>query len=286
MSYLHYSLLNFHTYDMLTELIENFFNKESEMQISSFYSKCKTNGDIAYILFTLIDKFSFGNSYEQMSLLNAEIYNGRKSIEKYVKKDYNITNVSQSANEYANKIIQSDLLYSKRCFIENTEDDDAFSELDTFENDVIGTMEIFENCALSKSCYNSSNWDSSQKTAEDEDKNGLSKVIGNNDIIYENCGTLLFKASELIIGSNYSFSADIWSVGICLFYLLFKRFPIEESDKHLLKQKIIRDNFMESFIQKGITSAKYATQVIFQCLVKEPNKRKNVYEILNISRVM
>ena len=35
MSYLHYILLNFHTYDMLTELIENFFNKESEM--SSFY---------------------------------------------------------------------------------------------------------------------------------------------------------------------------------------------------------------------------------------------------------
>ena len=109
---------------------------------------------------------------------------------------------------------------------------------------------------------------------------GLSKVIGNNDVIYENCGTLLFKAPELIIGSNYSFSVDIWSVGICLFYLLFKRFPIEESDKHLLKQKIIRDNFMEDFIQKGITSAKYATQVIFQCLVKEPNKRKNVYEII------
>ena len=82
-----------------------------------------------------------------MNLLNAEIYNGRKAIEKYVKKDYNITNVSQSANEYANKIIQSDLLYSKRCFIDNS-DDDALSELDTFENDVIDTIEIFENCYL------------------------------------------------------------------------------------------------------------------------------------------
>ena len=99
MSYLYYSLLNFHTYDMLAELIENFYNKETEMSISSFYSKCKANGDIAYVLFTLIDKFSFRNSYEQMNLLNAEIYNGRKAIEKYVKKDYNITNVSQSANE-------------------------------------------------------------------------------------------------------------------------------------------------------------------------------------------
>ena len=33
MSYLHYSLLNFHTYDMLAELIENFYNKETEMSI-------------------------------------------------------------------------------------------------------------------------------------------------------------------------------------------------------------------------------------------------------------
>ena len=50
--------------------------------------------------------------------------------------------MSQSANEYANKIIQSDLLYSKRCFIDNS-DDDTLSELDTFVNDVIDKIEIF-----------------------------------------------------------------------------------------------------------------------------------------------
>lgn len=109
---------------------------------------------------------------------------------------------------------------------------------------------------------------------------GLGRVIAHDDFIYENFGTLIFKAPEIMIGNNYNFSVDLWSLGMTIFYLMFRRFPVEEKDKASYKKKILNENFMDMFIQKGITYAEYATKVIFQCLVKEPNKRKSAYELL------
>ena len=109
---------------------------------------------------------------------------------------------------------------------------------------------------------------------------GLSRIIAHDDFIYENFGTLIFKAPEIMIGNNYNFSVDLWSFGMTIFYLMFRRFPVEEKDRALYKKKILNENFMDIFIQKGITYAEYATKVIFQCLVKEPSKRKSACELL------
>ena len=109
---------------------------------------------------------------------------------------------------------------------------------------------------------------------------GLSRIIAHDDFIYENFGTLIFKAPEIMIGNNYNFSVDLWSFGMTILYLMFRRFPVEEKDRALYKKKILNENFMDIFIQKGITYAEYATKVIFQCLVKEPSKRKSACELL------
>ena len=109
---------------------------------------------------------------------------------------------------------------------------------------------------------------------------GLSRIIAHDDFIYENFGTLIFKAPEIMKGNNYNLSVDLWSFGMTIFYLMFRKFPVEEKDKALYKKKILNENFMDIFIQKGITYAEYATKVIFQCLVKEPSKRKSACELL------
>lgn len=78
----------------------------------------------------------------------------------------------------------------------------------------------------------------------------LSKVMTLDDSSYENYGTLFFNAPEKMQGNSYTFTADICSLGMTIFYLMFRRFPVEEKDKSAFKSKIIHENFLETFIQK------------------------------------
>ena len=102
---------------------------------------------------------------------------------------------------------------------------------------------------------------------------GLSKAMGYEDSAIEPYGSLSFKAPEVILENPYSFSADLWSLGITIYYVMFHKFPVKANDKNSLKEKICSENYLGTMIQKGVTFAAYASKVIFQCLVKDPNKR-------------
>ena len=56
---------------------------------------------------------------------------------------------------------------------------------------------------------------------------GLAKPIDNNETAITNCGTKAYMAPEILSRSNYGRQADIWSMGVLFFNLLFGDFPFK-----------------------------------------------------------
>ena len=55
---------------------------------------------------------------------------------------------------------------------------------------------------------------------------GVSRIIKKNEIITEKCGTPAYLAPEVIKKNGYSgFKADIWSLGILLYFMLTGKMP-------------------------------------------------------------
>lgn len=58
---------------------------------------------------------------------------------------------------------------------------------------------------------------------------GLSKIVGENTKIEQKLGTITFVAPEVFQGKGYNKEADIWSLGLIVFYLLSGNFAFENS---------------------------------------------------------
>ncbi len=85
-------------------------------------------------------------------------------------------------------------------------------------------------------------------------------------------GTPFFMAPEIIAGKNYSFPADYYSVGVCLFYMYYKTYPfgVGKSDVYAIYQDILKKQV--SFI--GLKNQNNAlNQLIENLLDKEPSIR-------------
>lgn len=55
---------------------------------------------------------------------------------------------------------------------------------------------------------------------------GLSKHLDKNiRSLKTRCGTPAYMAPEVILGNNYDFKCDIWSLGIIMFYLISGTIP-------------------------------------------------------------
>ena len=85
-------------------------------------------------------------------------------------------------------------------------------------------------------------------------------------------GTPHYMAPEIVEGLNYSFSSDFYSIGICIYYLIYNKFPYgnEETDVYKIYQEIL--NTKEIFNEKKILNNEI-NELISKLLAKEPNIR-------------
>ncbi len=56
---------------------------------------------------------------------------------------------------------------------------------------------------------------------------GLARPIGDEETAITNCGTEIYMAPEILSGQSYGKQADIWSLGVLFYYLLFGNFPFK-----------------------------------------------------------
>lgn len=105
---------------------------------------------------------------------------------------------------------------------------------------------------------------------------GFSKLIQENSLLSTQCGSLLYCAPEVIKGIKYSYSVDIWSIGIILFSINAGYVPFQSQNAAQLAQRILYSDFD--------TPKKFSASLedlIRKMLVKDPSERITLNEIIN-----
>lgn len=88
---------------------------------------------------------------------------------------------------------------------------------------------------------------------------------------------------EVLAGKYYSFSCDIWSLGIILYELCLLKNPLEHMEYEYLKFFIEEGNFEKIFKKNKINYSEKTFNLIKKILVKNPEERPTIHEIIEES---
>lgn len=113
---------------------------------------------------------------------------------------------------------------------------------------------------------------------------GLSRVLGR----YEECGdpygSLSFQAPEMLLGQTYNFKVDVWSLGVTVYYIVYKQLPFEESTGEKVRDNILYHDYslapIENLDSAGKNEIVFVFSLICDCLTKEREKRPDIFEII------
>ena len=114
----------------------------------------------------------------------------------------------------------------------------------------------------------------------------ITKLNNIKDRKRTNCGTLFFKAPEVINPGEkgYSFEVDIWSIGVIMYNLLTGKYPFYDKslDNSKIQNKILNDQvtFPNNDDSYNPKISEIAKDLILQILVKDPKKRPGLNQIL------
>ena len=112
---------------------------------------------------------------------------------------------------------------------------------------------------------------------------GLSKILGPNQFCNEGYGTPGYAAPEVINRYNYSFEADIWSIGVICYFLCMKRLPFNylrngNHELDMVQNTLLDDVKFDYNIMKNYS--KYAEKFIRDLMNKNNYERPNIIEVL------
>ena len=89
------------------------------------------------------------------------------------------------------------------------------------------------------------------------------------------CGTPLYIAPEVLIGPTYTFSADIWSLGICLYEIIYGKQPYKGVKNIEDLANIIQNTI---YLPKALVSPEL-TDLLSKMLIVDPTKRIDIIGI-------
>ena len=94
-------------------------------------------------------------------------------------------------------------------------------------------------------------------------------------------GTLGYMAPEVLMGMDYNFSSDVWSIGVIAYLLLTGYLPFddEESDKEVIRKTLFESIPFDNDSWKNISHQ--AKEFIKKILIKDKNQRMTIEDILN-----
>ena len=126
---------------------------------------------------------------------------------------------------------------------------------------------------------------------------GLAKILGENEMANEPYGSLSYKAPELILHKTYNFKVDVWSIGVTIYYIVYKTLPFEEGNREELKKAIVNspvpyyaNNIMlDAFYFKNFTGfrnnnfknckSSIIYSILKDCLIKNPKDRYSIEDL-------
>lgn len=110
---------------------------------------------------------------------------------------------------------------------------------------------------------------------------GLSKIMGPQEKAADGFGTLSFVAPEVLVRKPYNKEVDIWSIGVTLYYMLTGTLPFddENDNEEVIAKKIVFSK-LQFYDKKWKKISDQCTDFIDKCLIKEPEKRYPINELL------
>jgi calcium/calmodulin-dependent protein kinase I len=110
---------------------------------------------------------------------------------------------------------------------------------------------------------------------------GLSKILGAKETADEGYGTLVFVAPEVLMRQPYNKAIDIWGVGVITYYALAGVLPFdnENDDEEDIASQIVYAD-VEFPTKYWRHRSKEAIDFIRRCLIKEPERRITINEML------
>ena len=100
-----------------------------------------------------------------------------------------------------------------------------------------------------------------------------------NKLLSSTCGSPCYSAPEMLEGQLYKGSGvDIWSAGVVLYVMLFKKLPFWDETKKLLYKKIIKGVY---HFPNNVKISDNAKNLINKILIVNPNKRITIKGIKN-----
>ena len=103
------------------------------------------------------------------------------------------------------------------------------------------------------------------------------KIINNNDLMYEQCGTPTYIAPEILRNKGYEgFGVDVWSSGVVLYAMLSGTVPFKGNDIKELNNGIMKG------IYNSINDISNQANHLLKCILEvDPKKRISINDILS-----
>ena len=126
---------------------------------------------------------------------------------------------------------------------------------------------------------------------------GLSKILGANETTNEPYGSLSYKAPEIILHKKYNFKVDVWSIGITIYYIVYKVLPFDEGNREEIKKAIVNNTvpffannilFDTYYFRNSISisnnnikdlNSSIIFSILKDCLIKNPEERYSIEEL-------
>ena len=115
---------------------------------------------------------------------------------------------------------------------------------------------------------------------------GISKVLSSKQINTNTfIGTPLFLSPEIINAEKYDYTADIWSLGVTFFELIYFALPFKGKSELGLYNNIINGikNMSINESNEKISYSKELIDIVNKMLSKNPKDRPNINEIFEVS---
>ena len=108
----------------------------------------------------------------------------------------------------------------------------------------------------------------------------ICKRLEPNETTKEIVGTLGYMAPEVLMGREYNFSSDVWSIGVITYLLLTGYLPFddEESDKEVIRKTLFESIPFDNDSWKNISVQ--AKEFIKKILIKDKEQRITIDNIL------
>jgi len=110
---------------------------------------------------------------------------------------------------------------------------------------------------------------------------GVSRLLKDrNEVMTEQCGTPAYIAPEILKDKGYrGFGVDIWSLGVCLYAMLYGTVPFKASNMNDLHQLILKAKY--SLKDDKVEISDDAKDLIKSLLEPDHTKRLTIRQVMN-----